>query len=210
MKGLYINLDSREDRRVHFENNIKSIPFFSKIMRLSAIVSKDGAIGCGLSHIKALNSMYATNEEYFAILEDDFMIFDDYNRKLFESDFNTINNSRTWDMIILTPRGNTMSSKNDMTDANFRRIIENQTTTGYIIKRHMVPILIENIKEAIAMQLKGTDKNLCSIDQYWKRLQRQYSFYYYLNVFAGQLPGWSNIENRMVDYNDRFKKQYLY
>jgi hypothetical protein len=210
MKGFYINLDSRVDRKTHFENNIRTIPFFSNTTRLPAVVTKDGPIGCGLSHIKVLSLLYATNEEFFAVLEDDFMIFDEDHLRQFVEDFEKIKDSDTWDMIILTPRGNTVVENNDMTNARFRRIIENQTTTGYIIKRRMVPVLIENLKEAVSMQLQGGDKNLCAIDQYWKRLQRKHHFYYYLDVFAGQLPGWSDIENRMVDYNDRFKKQYLY
>jgi GR25 family glycosyltransferase involved in LPS biosynthesis len=210
MKGFYINLDSRVDRKTHFENNIRTIPFFSNITRLPAVVTKDGPIGCGLSHIKVLQSWYATNEEFFAVFEDDFMILDEDHLRQFVEDFKKIERSDTWDIIVLTPRGNTVVENNDMTNARFRRIIENQTATGYIIKRRMVPILIENLKEAVSMQLQGADKNLCAIDQYWKRLQRKYNFYYYLNVFAGQLPGWSDLENRMVDYNDRFKKQYLY
>jgi hypothetical protein len=37
-----------------------------------------------------------------------------------------------------------------------------------------------------------------------------YPFYYYKDIFAGQLIGWSNIEKRYVDYNDRFIKQNLF
>ena len=56
----------------------------------------------------------------------------------------------------------------------------------------------------------GVEKDISAHDQYWKRLQTEYPFYYYSEIFAGQLVGWSNIEKRMVDYNDRFINQNLF
>lgn len=210
MKGVYINLNSREDRLKHFEFNVKNHTFFKNINHMSAIKSMDGSIGCGLSHIKALQLYENSENPYIAILEDDFMILDETQLSSFIKGFNRIKHLDEWKVIVLTPRGSSMSHTDEITDCGFKRIRENQTTTGYIIKREMIPILIKNIKEAIHLQMKGEDKNICSIDQYWKRLQEEYPFYYYSGIFAGQLPGWSDIEGRIVDYNDRFLKQHLF
>jgi GR25 family glycosyltransferase involved in LPS biosynthesis len=210
MKGVYINLDKRVDRKEHFEKNVKSQPIFSEIERMKAMENMDGAIGCGMSHIKALSLLKSADAPYVAVIEDDFMLFDEEALIKFIIDFNKIKDSHDWDIIVLTPRGITVPETNDMTAANFKRIRENQTTTGYIVKKSMIDILIINIKDAIRLQINGVDKNTSSIDQYWKRLQTSYRFYYYTDVFAGQLPGWSNIENRMVDYNDRFRNQRFF
>lgn len=213
MKGVYINLESRKDRRDHFETAVKNHPFFEGIERMNALENSDGAIGCGLSHIKGLQMF--TDESYIAIIEDDFMILDKKNLLDFTNAFEKIKDSNEWKVIVLTPRGITMPEPNEMgpnemENAGFKRIKENQTTTGYIIKKDMIPILRDNIREAILLQMKGEDKNVASIDQFWKRLQLEHPFYYYSGIYAGQLPGWSNIENRMVDYNARFVMQNLY
>lgn len=207
MKGIYINLESRKDRRDHFENEIKRHPFFAGIERLNAVENRDGAIGCGLSHIKGLQMF--PDESYIAIIEDDLMILDERNMADFTNAFEKIKDLDDWKVIVLTPRGITMTEPNEigpneMHKNGFKRIKENQTTTGYIVKRGMIPILRENIREAILLQIKGEHKNVSSIDQFWKGLQIEYPFYYYSGIFAGQLPGWSNIENRFVDYNERF------
>lgn len=207
MKGIYINLESRKDRRDHFESEVKRHPFFAGIERMNAVENRDGAIGCGLSHIKALQ--LDSDGPYIAIIEDDFMILDEKNMADFVEAFEKIKDIDDWKVIVLTPRGITMSDQNEMGSNEmlkngFKRIKENQTTTGYIVKKEMIPILRDNIREAILLQVKGEDKIVSSIDQFWKRLQIEYPFYYYSGIFAGQLPGWSNIENRFVDYNDRF------
>jgi len=70
---LYINLEHRKDRNEHILNEIHKIcTDNSKIHRIDAIKNDNGALGCGLSHIKALE--YAVKNEWktVLILEDDF------------------------------------------------------------------------------------------------------------------------------------------
>ena len=94
-----------------------------------------------------------------------------------------------------------------MANNGFCRIIETQTMTGYIVKTSMLPVLLANLKEASGLMLKGQSSNTSACDQYWKRLQHPLKFYYYKNIFAGQLAGWSDLEKRNVNYNDRFLAQ---
>ena len=202
MQGFYINLDKRTDRREHFEN---ISPIFKDIKRFSAIEYSPGYIGCAMSHISALKKGLEIDSEYICIFEDDFMILNMDNFNNFLHDFKTTDIE--WDVIILNPRGTTIKSTSN---SKFKRIIDNQTSAGYIIKKHFIPTLITCFEEAVQYLLTGNSYGIYGIDQYWKKLQLEYNFYYYSSIFAGQLPGWSNIENRMVDYNDRFLKQYLY
>jgi hypothetical protein len=210
IQGYYINLDERVDRKTHFDNNIKSRDFFSNLQRIPAIKNTDGAIGCGLSHIKSLIlSKNIINASYVGVFEDDFCILNEQSCAEFIDAFSRISDSDEWDCILLTPRGDTQQNgASEFMMANgFKRITKSQTTTAYIIKKTVIDALQQNLKDAVANLIKGGDKNTYSIDQYWKRLQTEYRFYYYQDVFAGQLPGWSSIENRMTNYNDRFLKQ---
>lgn len=207
LKGFYINLDSRKDRRDHFENLKSLYPFLSVIERFSAIERSDGPLGCCISHRMVLEKSLEIDEPYVAIFEDDFTILDDNVFRQFISEFEKIKSNDNWNVIVLTPRGSSVPRKDI---GEFKRIIDHQTATGYIVKREIIPILIDNLKESEKLQIQGVDKNISANDQYWKRMQLEYPFYYYKNIFAGQLVGWSNIEKRYVDYNDRFVKQTMF
>lgn len=207
LKGFYINLDSRKDRRDHFENLKSVYPFLSVIERFSAIENSDGPLGCCCSHRMVLEKSLEIDEPYVAIFEDDFTILNDNFFRQFISEFEKIKSNDNWSVIVLTPRGSSVPRKDI---GEFKRIIDHQTATGYIVKREIIPILIDNLKESEKLQIQGVDKNISANDQYWKRMQLEYPFYYYKNIFAGQLVGWSNIEKRYVDYNDRFVKQTMF
>ena len=77
---LYINLAHRTDRNEHILHEIhKLCTDDSKIHRIDAIKRENGAFGCGLSHIKALE--YALEHEWKTVLivEDDFTFKCDSN-----------------------------------------------------------------------------------------------------------------------------------
>jgi GR25 family glycosyltransferase involved in LPS biosynthesis len=210
MKGVYINLDFRTDRKEHFENLKKEYPFFSEIENMKATENKDGLLGCCISHIKALEYLSSSTESYVVIFEDDFCIFNSNNFYKFTLQFQNIKDIDDWDIIVLTPRGSTVSGSQSMELSGFKKIIDNQTATGYIIKTKFIPKLIETLNESLLLQQKGVEKNISANDQYWKKLQLTSRFYYFSEVFGGQLPSWSNIENRWVDYNQRFRNQHLF
>jgi hypothetical protein len=134
------------------------------------------------------------------------------NMTEFMHDFSKIESDKEWDVIVLTPRGNTVNieQNNKMESANFKRIVNNQTATGYIMKQHIIPIIKNNMEEAVYNMINGESGDIYAVDQYWKKLQTEYKFYYSSHIFGGQLIGWSNNENRYVDYNDRFIKQNLF
>lgn len=205
-KGFYINLDERIDRMQHFENMKLKYGFFKNIERMSAIKNSDGAIGCGMSHIKALTKLLENNDDdddYFMVCEDDICILNNNNYDKFVNDFYNMKDKK-WDIIVLTPRGDKMP---DPPHHNFYRIHNNQTATAYIIKKTFIPILITSFKQSIIGLLKGGNPNTYAIDQWWKRLQDEYVFYYYKDIYAGQLAGYSNIEHKHVNYNERFLTQ---
>lgn len=204
MKGLYINLENRTDRNDNITKLKLNNVFFSEVKRFNAVEHKNGAIGCTMSHIEVLESLYSLNEKYYIILEDDFCIIDELNFKYFLTEFNKIKDLKSWDVLILTPRGIDID-KNFL--PNFTRIKDTQTTSGYIIKHDFIPILVKNFKEALEGLIENKNRNKYSLDQYWKNLQKISNFIYYDKIFGGQLPGYSDIEKKIINYNYVFLQQ---
>jgi hypothetical protein len=206
LKGFYINLDERVDRMKHFENVKVTYEKIKNIKRLSAIKNSNGAIGCGASHVEALTKLlrYSDyNDDCFMVCEDDLCILNDDHFNKFVKDFNNIKDEK-WDIIVMTPSGDKMPG---LPYHNFYRIHNNQTTTAYIIKKTFVPILISNFKESVTALINGGHPNTYAIDQWWKQLQNKYIFCYYKDIYAGQLVGYSSIENKHINYNERFLRQ---
>ena len=206
MKGYYINLDKRADRNNHMQNITKHL-FFQSITRFSAIEHTQGAVGCTLSHIDCLKKLSQKNDDYYMILEDDFCVFNPRHFNNFISDFDNIKDSDEWDIITLTPSGKTITHNKNK---NFHRIIDNQTTTGYIIKHNFISTLLPVFEASVSKLKNGGDPNIWALDSCWKPLQLTRQFWYHNDIFAGQLPGYSDIEKRQVNYNKRFVMQNLY
>tara|TARA_B100000902_G_C27207201_1_gene862321 strand:+ start:192 stop:815 length:624 start_codon:yes stop_codon:yes gene_type:complete len=207
MKGYYINLNNRTDRKQHIEDMKETYSFFKDIERFEAIKDIKGEIGCAKSHLSVLHKLSKKNEPYYLILEDDFIILNENNFLLFEKAFNEIKNNDSWDIITLTPRGTTEKHYfiND-----FHKIIDSQTTSGYIIKHRFIHILFHYFKLGLWILMNNGLPIHGSIDQTWKPLQLRSKFLYYDKIFAGQSDGYSDIEKQIVNYNDRFIDQNRY
>tara|TARA_B100001173_G_scaffold310619_1_gene325617 strand:- start:834 stop:1454 length:621 start_codon:yes stop_codon:yes gene_type:complete len=203
MKGYYINLEKRSDRNDYMKEYILNRPFFENIERFNAITHKKGAVGCTLSHINCLKKLQENSDPYYMILEDDFLILNEENYKLFIDEFEKIKQEK-WDIMILTPRGKIHT--NNITNG-FHRIIDNQTTTGYIIKHDFIKILLPIFENSVKYLEEGGNPDLWALDSCWKPLQNSTHFWYFEKIYAGQLPGYSDIEKRNVNYNQRFVMQ---
>ena len=213
--GFYINLDKRSDRKDHFEKNVKCHSFFSNIERMSAIYHHVRGAGCTLSHIECLRMIQkmrnniedkSTLPKYYAIIEDDFSIIDEPNFNDFVSSFDLIKNNKCWDVILLTPKGKSCHDSTDISmDAHdYIKIKDSSTTTGYILKDYMIDVLLENYTESFFNLVNEGAYEVYALDQFWKKIQLSHNFYYYINIYGGHLPGWSDIEKRFVDYNYAF------
>ena len=72
---LYINLDSRKDRREHMEKLLEGYNY----ERVPAVYDEFGCIGCSKSHIKCMDIIIEKGYDKCVILEDDFMWKNDNN-----------------------------------------------------------------------------------------------------------------------------------
>ena len=202
MKGYYINLDSREDRKEHFEKNIKPWPLFKDVERLSAIRAEEGFIGCGKSHIEVLKKLQNEDGKYFIVCEDDLQIINNNNLKNFMINFTKICHTDAWDLITLTPFYPIVSKGHHkiMFKHGFLKLDAAQTTTCYIIRKTFIKTLLDNFQCAIKGLCEGKTKEDFAIDILWKRLFKSNNIYGFRYIFASQLVGYSDIEKRDINY----------
>jgi GR25 family glycosyltransferase involved in LPS biosynthesis len=199
---LYINLEHRHDRKEHILNEIKKIDSeLSKVHRIDAIYNKNiGALGCALSHVKALNfCLENTTWNTFIIFEDDFTFF--------PNNINEINNSISYLLetipnfdVILLGVGNHDLNTIPTSDPLIKRVISSQTASGYIITRKYINKLLEIFEECVKnLNVKYNDK--WCIDQHWKKIMPNANWYTYKDRIGYQYDNYSDIEMKNVKYN---------
>lgn len=174
-KVIYINLDSREDRRDIMASFFKDahIPD-DKIMRLSAVREKAGTVGCCKSHIQALKTAIEHNWKNVMILEDDVTICkpDEAHVNI----KNIVENSK-FDVLLLS--GSYEISENG------QRVLFSWCTSGYIVSRHYYSKLVKNYEDGLRALTGNSDMIVHDddikeindhpekhIDAYWSRLSR--------------------------------------
>lgn len=196
MKTFIINLKRRIDRKNKMINRLNNLKQFD-YQFIEAIDCNNGAIGCGKSHIKCLKLALNQNLPYILIMEDDIVIKD----KLVDKYFNYLEKIKEFDIIIFS--GNDKKERiNDL----ISKAIHISTTGMYLVKNHYYQTLIDNFQEAVnkmeqnITKNKDIDRNNNAIDVNWKKLQKKDNWIIFNENLGYQEPGFSDIENRNVDY----------
>lgn len=192
----YINLDYREDRRAHIEKTLKQCDLLNISYRISAIKRDIGVMGCVESHILTLEKFIESDLNYALIIEDDLLIKDKENfkkelSKIFESQIN-------FDLVQIS--GNHINLEDCQYDY-LKKVIDSQTTSGYVITKEFAPILLNNFKESLELMNKDGKSHENCLDIYWKKLQPENNWFTFFPVLGTQMPGYSDIENKDVFYN---------
>lgn len=190
----YINLEHRTDRKEQIESELSKV--FSSFERFNAIKHSNGAIGCGKSHIEILKKGLTSDKDYICIFEDDFiweLQSDDVKEKLdsiFTQDFN----------IVLLSYHYPVVSPKRLSEKKLGFFTNCQTTSGYIINKIFIPILLKNFEDCVSILETKNNKNM-AIDQNWKSLQRFENKFYVTSPRLGkQRPSYSDIEKKEVSY----------
>ena len=199
---LYLNLAHRRDRKEHILNEIiKLCSDPSKIHRIDAIKRTPGALGCGLSHIKALQ--YAMDHPEWStvlILEDDFTFKTDNTAWLNYVISKLLHHSPNVDMGLLSYNHAYFKGVPTM-NPNIQKVMFSQTTSSYIIRRHYIPTLLQNFKEAMYdMERNGRHGENC-IDIHWTRLQPMGNWYAIVPAIGYQYENFSDIEQCVTAYH---------
>jgi glycosyl transferase family 25 len=199
---LYINLEHRTDRNEHILSEINKICIDStKIHRIDAIRKELGALGCGLSHIKALEYALEHLEwKNILILEDDFT-FKTNNKDEIINDIDTLlTYSENINIGLLSSNLKHLKC-DDTANVKIKKVEFSQTASAYIIKKEYIPILLNNFKEAVENMKNCGVKHENCIDQYWGKLQTSGNWYLIYPPIGYQYDSFSDIENKYVSYN---------
>jgi GR25 family glycosyltransferase involved in LPS biosynthesis len=199
----YINLEHRTDRKEEFLNEMNRIGVAeSKIVRIDAKHTGGfGILGCALSHMKALTIFLESNHKNCIIFEDDFTFTLDVNfaqfilNKIFEEKV-------AFDIVMLA--GNSIHE--EITNHAFlRKVIDAQTTSGYLITRDFAPKLLNVLSESAYLLhdwyvKTGEKKHEYCLDIYWKKLQPENNWYICFPKLGVQRESYSDIEMKMTNY----------
>lgn len=190
---VYINLDSRSDRKIHIETQLARAFPPHKIHRFSAIQHVIGAKGCSRSHIAVLEMAKANGWSNVLLVEDDFT----WNN--FEKGAPNLEDRLTKPFDVIALCGAYVVCNDD------GRLISSQTATAYIVNQSYYDTLIANFKEGLALYEATDDYRQYALDQYWKRLQPKGLWYIIRPNMGFQLPGYSDIEKKTVNYLRYFR-----
>lgn len=193
---FYINLDHREDRKRHVENQLKNIGI-EDATRFKAIKLQNGAIGCSISHLKILELAKKNNLDHVLIVEDDITFLDTV---LFVNKFNKfLSTHKDFDVVLIA--GNNMPPYKHIDDCCVQ-VTKCQTTTGYLVKNHYFDTLINNYKIGISLLMNAPEKhNLYAIDKFWFNLQNIHTWYLIVPLTVTQRADYSDIEKRSTNYS---------
>jgi GR25 family glycosyltransferase involved in LPS biosynthesis len=205
---LFINLENRTDRLEHALTEFDKLGI--KAERVKAVKMKNGAIGCTMSHIKCIELAKSRNWDQVFICEDDITFL---NPELLKRNIDLFvkNDDILWDVLIIG--GNNVPPYQQLYEYA-ARIFQNQTTTGYILKKQYYDTLLTNFKESAANLLRNPDNKFeYALDKYWNRLQMQDFWYMITPPTVTQYENYSDIEEKDTNYDflmlDMDKQWYL-
>ncbi len=195
-KIFYINLDRRADRNQHILDMFNECNILPDMYeRFSAIEEVNGAMGCTKSHINILQIAKERNYNYILVVEDDLIINDKTNfinnvNKIFEDNI---------DFDVIQISGNVLRC----TSSEYKylsKLIDSQTTSGYIVNCKYIDKLIQNYTESLnSMILEGKKHENC-LDIHWKVLQKTDNWFIFKPKLGYQMDGYSDIEKRITKY----------
>ena len=193
---LYINLDSRIDRRTHFELEFNKLGLHTQ--RFPAIRKSQGAIGCSMSHVACMELAIKNNWDHVLICEDDATITNPgqlvYQVNQFLNRF-----GEHWDVLLLA--GNNYQPFRQESPECVR-VANCQTATAYLVRRPYFETLLANFKDGLSkLIVDPTKQPTYAIDQYWKNLQRTGRWYLIVPISVIQRPDYSDISKQHVDYS---------
>ena len=206
MIPYYINLDYRLDRKILVEREFSNLDI--ECIRIPAILHTDGAIGCLKSHIKVLETCDPDAEALW-VCEDDLEFL--VPRAEIDKSMDTFMKT-DGDILCLAFNSKKESKYSD----GFLRTTDNQTTSCYIVKRKFRLVLLDFWKSLLnsietntihplmdiylKLDFNNSENLFNAADRAWKVLQKDYIFLIPEKRIAKQRSGYSDIEQKSVNY----------
>lgn len=198
-KFVYINLDSRPDRKEHILKELKrfGIPD-EKIIRVPAVPHSKGAYGCALSHKLVMEQFKESGDKIWCILEDDHYFTKSYEETNIIIKKFTDNNE--YDVLLgcfCAVQGYQLK------DRTFRRATKSSMTSFYIVKRNVCEALIASNKEsARTLDPSKGKKGGTPCDFMWWHIMKVFHFVAPHKPIGAQIIDYSNIRNKVMNYTN--------
>lgn len=194
-KVFYINLDHRTDRKQDIEKELTAfgLPF----ERFPAIRHAFGAVGCSQSHLAVLKLAKERKYKRVLILEDDFTF--QISKDAFEQEMRVLHESnQPYDVCMIS--FNVLKS-NPASHPFWQRIVDAQTTSGYLVNDHYYDTLIDLIEPSIPLLEQTHQQHNYAVDVIFKKAQPLDHWYHTTTRIGIQKPSFSDIEQREVEYH---------
>lgn len=198
---VYINLDARVDRRTALRDELRSANITNaarvsavQVPRYAGLTSAAiGALGCSLSHIKALRTV---RSDVTLVLEDDITLL----RAMPDQELRAP--SFDWDVLMFAYNGGHTRECVKAADTTYCRVKEAQTRSMYAVRQRYIPHLLAVFNtSAVGLRSGGSQPRFAG-DQTWKVLQRTAGHNWFAAVprVGIQRPGYSDIERSVKNY----------
>lgn len=202
---VYINLNIRTDRRDEIEVELSRLEVpKSKILRWAATRNtKNGALGCAMSHVAVLEHIntLSDNIKNILILEDDFNFTGDATCvKESLREFLTYSPDM-WDMILLSYVVIQREDYNSL----ISRCLKSYLASGYLINRLSLPKILARFKEACDGLERTGDSRTYAIDNYWWTIMRDRKTFYFNKALGYQRRSYSNLDSAMCERSSRIQ-----
>lgn len=199
----YINCAHRVDRKQHLEAELdklrRIIPELRVVCIEATYLPTNGALGCGLSHIKALENAIATRDEEAIILEDDFTFSEGGSVDMKEKVEFLLTGLIEWDVCLLA--GNLKKHEPVEGMEFYHTVKQAYTTTAYVVRRDYIGRLIRTFTNACeGLVRSGPQVHEYCIDTVWQQLQVRDKWICCWPLVGYQYPNFSDIEKRETDY----------
>ena len=181
---VYINLESRTDRRMHMEEML--VQYGLEAERFNAIANPGfGIWGCGQSHLAVLKLAQSRGWPCVWIMEDDFEFLispDEFRARL------SLVSAHQYDVFMAAYN----MHESESLDPDFCRVLFAQTASSYIINAHYYQKLIDLYEYALPKLLETGKHWLYANDIVWRDLQRTDRWLAPVKRWGKQMDGYSD------------------
>lgn len=191
-----INLKHRVDRKDHIINELKKVKCETyKLIEgidgndlINTTKLSNGMLGLNHTYLKIYDEWSKEKNDTILIIEDDCVFLENFNKDLH---LYMTNVPEDWDMVYFGGNHNYhMGSKTEQINSYCIKLNNTYTAHCVLLKSYVFEELIQNIKDM-------TIEN----DVMMSNLQKKYNSYSSVKNITTQVIGFSNIENKFVDYN---------
>jgi len=205
---FYINLARREDRRAHCLAQLASVGIHHPVRIEAVDMPELPALGCTISHIHALQKAIEMNLDTVFICEDDIMFT---QPEVFKQNILALSQfppDCAWNVTLVAANvrhiNGCMGSVRGMHPGSQLVCVDNAfSCAGYIVRNGYMRTLLANFQESGRnLQLHPTQTHLYAADVGWKTLQKDNSWWMVWPPTVSQVPSFSDIEKKEVDYSE--------